>query len=555
MRAAYAKGTGVLFFTGHFGFWELHAIVHALQLRADRRAGAGARQPRPERRCSRTCASAPATRVIYRQGAVRRVLKTLADGPGRGDADRSAHAQPRRDLGGLLPAAGGDDVDAGGAGAAHRRAGGPGVRRAAAGRPLSHDLRARRWSRRRRARPTRSASSRSAAPTCSRCTCAGSPSCGCGCTAAGATRRRRRRAGCSRSVRDDGAQRCLSAPGRVVVAAPNWLGDAVMALPALRRGAGASRRRRTSPWRRAERGAAVRDGAGRRRRDSAGRRGAPVARPAAWRADAARLAAERLRPGAAVAELVHVGVDRGAGRHPRALGLRRRRARPPADARACRGRRASAAPGRLLPGARRGARACRRCRAWRRSSCPPPRAQAARRCSSRHRRPAVRRAGAGRRLRPRQAVAARALRRAGAPAVARARPRRPWSSAPAATPRPAPSCARRCGVPRRPAGADRADRSRRPDRPGRRSPACSRARTRSSPTIRRDAPGRRGRHEVVAVFGATNEHQTSPLGAGARRPAAARSSPTTSGAGRVCCASARSITGACAASRPRRCSR
>jgi Kdo2-lipid IVA lauroyltransferase/acyltransferase len=31
-RLAYAQGKGVLFFTGHFGFWELHAIVHALQL-------------------------------------------------------------------------------------------------------------------------------------------------------------------------------------------------------------------------------------------------------------------------------------------------------------------------------------------------------------------------------------------------------------------------------------------------------------------------------------------------------------------------------------------
>ena len=31
-RLAYAQGKGVLFFTGHFGFWELHAIVHGLQL-------------------------------------------------------------------------------------------------------------------------------------------------------------------------------------------------------------------------------------------------------------------------------------------------------------------------------------------------------------------------------------------------------------------------------------------------------------------------------------------------------------------------------------------
>ena len=31
-RLAYAHGKGVLFFTGHFGFWELHAIVHALRI-------------------------------------------------------------------------------------------------------------------------------------------------------------------------------------------------------------------------------------------------------------------------------------------------------------------------------------------------------------------------------------------------------------------------------------------------------------------------------------------------------------------------------------------
>ena len=29
-RAAYAQGKGVLFFTGHFGYWEMHAIGHGL---------------------------------------------------------------------------------------------------------------------------------------------------------------------------------------------------------------------------------------------------------------------------------------------------------------------------------------------------------------------------------------------------------------------------------------------------------------------------------------------------------------------------------------------
>ena len=32
VRAAYALGKGVLFVTGHFGYWELQAMVHALRL-------------------------------------------------------------------------------------------------------------------------------------------------------------------------------------------------------------------------------------------------------------------------------------------------------------------------------------------------------------------------------------------------------------------------------------------------------------------------------------------------------------------------------------------
>ena len=31
-RAAYAQGKGVLFVTGHFGYWELQAMVHAVQV-------------------------------------------------------------------------------------------------------------------------------------------------------------------------------------------------------------------------------------------------------------------------------------------------------------------------------------------------------------------------------------------------------------------------------------------------------------------------------------------------------------------------------------------
>jgi KDO2-lipid IV(A) lauroyltransferase len=80
-RLAYAQGKGVLFFTGHFGFWELHAMVHGLQLQpigvlARALDNPGLNQLLEDLR-TRTGNS-----VIYRQGAVRRVLKTLNSGQG-----------------------------------------------------------------------------------------------------------------------------------------------------------------------------------------------------------------------------------------------------------------------------------------------------------------------------------------------------------------------------------------------------------------------------------------------------------------------------------------
>jgi KDO2-lipid IV(A) lauroyltransferase len=80
-RHAYAQGRGVLFFTGHFGFWELHAIVHGLQLQP---IGVLARAL--DNPSLNTLLEEVRTRtgnsVIYRQGAVRRVLKTLSAGQG-----------------------------------------------------------------------------------------------------------------------------------------------------------------------------------------------------------------------------------------------------------------------------------------------------------------------------------------------------------------------------------------------------------------------------------------------------------------------------------------
>ncbi len=73
-RLAYAQGKGVLFVTGHFGFWELHAMVHALQIEP---IGLLARaldnhqlNDLLERIRQRT-----GNFVIYRRGTIRRVMR------------------------------------------------------------------------------------------------------------------------------------------------------------------------------------------------------------------------------------------------------------------------------------------------------------------------------------------------------------------------------------------------------------------------------------------------------------------------------------------------
>jgi KDO2-lipid IV(A) lauroyltransferase len=81
VRLAYAKGKGILFFTGHFGFWELHALAHAVKLRP---IGVLARALDNTRlnQLLEDIRSKTGNQVIYRQGAVRRVMKTLSAGDG-----------------------------------------------------------------------------------------------------------------------------------------------------------------------------------------------------------------------------------------------------------------------------------------------------------------------------------------------------------------------------------------------------------------------------------------------------------------------------------------
>jgi KDO2-lipid IV(A) lauroyltransferase len=82
VREAYQQGRGVLFVTGHFGYWEIHAVAH----------GAPGNQPlavvaRPldnpllERMLDqiRRCTG---NTVIYRQGALRKILRALAANQG-----------------------------------------------------------------------------------------------------------------------------------------------------------------------------------------------------------------------------------------------------------------------------------------------------------------------------------------------------------------------------------------------------------------------------------------------------------------------------------------
>lgn len=80
-RHAYAQGRGVLFFTGHFGFWELHALAHGLRVQPIGVLARALDNPHLHALLEGTRTST-GNFVIYRDGAVRRVLRTLAAGQG-----------------------------------------------------------------------------------------------------------------------------------------------------------------------------------------------------------------------------------------------------------------------------------------------------------------------------------------------------------------------------------------------------------------------------------------------------------------------------------------
>jgi KDO2-lipid IV(A) lauroyltransferase len=75
-RAAYAQGRGVLFVTGHFGFWELQALVHALHVEPVAVLGRALDNPYLNTLLERIRERTGNT-VLYRKGTIRRVMRTL----------------------------------------------------------------------------------------------------------------------------------------------------------------------------------------------------------------------------------------------------------------------------------------------------------------------------------------------------------------------------------------------------------------------------------------------------------------------------------------------
>ena len=81
VRLAYAQGKGVLFITGHFGFWELHAIAHPLRFEPIGVLARALDNVRINALLERIRQCTGNT-VIYRQGSIRRVMRMLQDGHG-----------------------------------------------------------------------------------------------------------------------------------------------------------------------------------------------------------------------------------------------------------------------------------------------------------------------------------------------------------------------------------------------------------------------------------------------------------------------------------------
>jgi KDO2-lipid IV(A) lauroyltransferase len=78
---ALAQGKGALFITGHFGYWELHALAHALRFPPIGVVVRALDNPRLNAWIEQMRTST-GNSVIHRRGALRQILKALADNRG-----------------------------------------------------------------------------------------------------------------------------------------------------------------------------------------------------------------------------------------------------------------------------------------------------------------------------------------------------------------------------------------------------------------------------------------------------------------------------------------
>ena len=78
VASAHSQGKGVLLFTGHFGFWEINALVHALVMRPMAVLARPLDNPLLHHLLE-TMRRSTGNAVIYRRGAIRRVLRALAE--------------------------------------------------------------------------------------------------------------------------------------------------------------------------------------------------------------------------------------------------------------------------------------------------------------------------------------------------------------------------------------------------------------------------------------------------------------------------------------------
>jgi KDO2-lipid IV(A) lauroyltransferase len=80
-QAAYALGKGVIFITGHFGYWELQALTHALKNPSIGVVARALDNPKLNRWLEDVRTST-GNFVIHRRGALRHILRALADNKG-----------------------------------------------------------------------------------------------------------------------------------------------------------------------------------------------------------------------------------------------------------------------------------------------------------------------------------------------------------------------------------------------------------------------------------------------------------------------------------------